>query len=152
MNSFKNLLLRQELSTRFQVLVTYRIKGHFGKVLFFQNACVCKHMHDKPDWKYTFQLSLVSFRMQSYIHSKESKFFLLFSRDPLTPLRKFSHPIRIQGDEKVSLTLHQCHMPLHWPINSKVVTFYTLKDTPKSTWGSQWGSGFQIVKFSTLQC
>ena len=51
--------------------------------------------------KTPYNFSSFSFRILSDIHSKESLFFLLFGRDPLTPLRKLlSSKIRSDVGEK----------------------------------------------------
>ena len=117
------------------------------------------------------QLSLFHFRILLDIHSKESPFFHLFGRDPLTHLWKLLSPkIRHLGDKKVSLIFKQSDMPLalarkiiclnrqksnkdHTPTTSpdkfKVSNLVYIKNNATSTEDPKWESGFHLIKFLT---
>ena len=59
---------------------------------------------------------ICGFRILPGIHSKESLFFLLFGRDPQTPLRKLLIPkIRYLGDERGLLDLEAVRYALAPP-------------------------------------
>ena len=54
------------------------------------------------------------FTQNCNFYSKESPFFLLFGRDPLTPLRKLLSPkMRYQGYQRVLFDLEGAHISLH---------------------------------------
>ena len=93
----KRTLLESCIQIRDQTSVLSPHHQHFSDILekfhSFLKACITEHTHGKLDWKENIQLSLFSLRMLLGIHSKESPFFLLFGRDPLSAIRKptFTH-------------------------------------------------------------
>ena len=100
--------MAEELDVKHQFLSPYHLQsnGISEKSHSFLKACVRKHIHNKLDRKDTVQLLCFSLRILPGIHSRDSPFFLLFGRDPLTPLRKLLSPkIRYQGDERGLLDL-----------------------------------------------
>ena len=101
------------------------------------------------------------------IHSKESPFFLLFGRDPLTPLSKLLSPKnRYPGDERglfdveavrYALAIARKNMCLnrqrsdkdHTPTRFKDGDLVYIKNHTTSTWKPKWKSGFHLIKNST---
>ena len=140
------------------------------KFYSFLNACIRKHIHGKLDWEDTIQILLFSLRILPSIESKESPFYLLFSRGHLNPLRKLLSPnIRYQGDgrglldveaTRYSLALGRKNICLsrqrsdkdHSITRSsdkfKVADLY-VKRHALSSRDSKWESRFCIIKFST---
>ena len=102
---------------------------------------------------------------------KESPFFFLFGRDPLTPLWKFLSPkFRYLGDERGLLDLetvryalalarkNMClnrkrsdkdHTPSRFPDQFKVGDLVYIKTHATSTWEPKWESCFCLIKFLT---
>ena len=113
-----------------------------------------------------YNLTLFCLRILIGIHSEESPLFLLFSRDPITPLRKLLLPtIRYQWDEGGPLDIESIPTLTRRNITisrQKSVTVYPITRSPnkfkvsdplhikrhsKSAWDSKWESGFCAINF-----
>ena len=79
-----------------------RIEGFHS----FLKACMSKHITPSKEWDEVTSLACAAYNFFPNEHSKESPFFLMFGRDPRTPLQKMLTPkIRYLGDDENILSL-----------------------------------------------
>ena len=103
---FKNKLMEKvskELGVEYKIYSPpYRPQSN-GRVESFLKACIAKHIAPQLEWDDIVPLTCAAYNFLPNEHSRESRFFLMFGRDPLLPLAKLLKPkiMYLENDENI---------------------------------------------------
>ena len=79
-----------------------RIEGFHA----FLKTCLAKHVSPSVEWEEVCTLATAAYNFLPNEHSRESPFFIMFSRDPRLPLAElFQHKLRYLGTDDTILSL-----------------------------------------------
>jgi transposase InsO family protein len=110
---------KNELTTKIAPLLGIEVKIYTasyypqenGRIEGFHNflkGCISKHVSTALEWDDVVPLACAGYNFFPNEHSRESAFFLMFGRDPITPLAQFLTPkARYVGDSDCMLSLEQ---------------------------------------------
>ena len=111
-SEFKNQLfdiVAQELGIEHKVYsppFRPQSKGRIEGFCVFLKACLAKHVSHELEWDEVCPIATAAYNFLPNEHSRESPFFITFSRDPQIPLTEIFEPhIRYLGTDETILSL-----------------------------------------------
>ena len=106
---FKNQGIAQELGIQYKKYTAPYHPSSNGRIEGFHNflkACLSKHVSSKLEWDNVVPLACAAYNFMPNKNSRESPFFLMFTRDPILLLNTLFEPkIRYMGNDVNMISL-----------------------------------------------